>query len=379
MGAPGYSLNFVAIRRCDQKRWHVCVVVERRLLSLAVPNGTNCNAALNEFCRAIDFGTLDLLDDTRTQIFVHSKGHEHAHDPDGCRPFVHRPLPDGHAFNLDNLPVVAEMREDPARVRFPVLEAATPASRRVEWDRLQVVERLPALAAYTARLLPDMEQLYVLKSIERGLHIPQDTPALESELHVLEEVGGQDHIVWLVTAVVSDNPYSSTATGTAKSGPDYFRGLLLEYHPRGTLESVLKTDAEKQTEKPLPWASRWASQLCSAVAALHEHGFTHMDIKPSNMVIDKDESLILIDVGGAGGFTREWLSPYMSVVEENNAAEPLDMPLEDRKRNDMWAVGKIMLLMATGDEKQSQDIQAAARKLMADPPLTTLRQIAADL
>ncbi|CAK7235011.1 hypothetical protein SBRCBS47491_009145 [Sporothrix bragantina] len=289
-GAPGYSLQFVAIRQRDQKRWHLRVVVECRFLR--APTAHESSAALKELCRAIDFGTLDLLDDTLTEVFIHATG----------------PSRESDVLSVLDCSSLAM--------------APTPTRRLVVWDQLQVVARLPALATYTVRL-PGQEQLYVLKFIERELYIVQDTPALESELRVLERVGGEDHIVRLVAAVVSDNPYSSTPAGTV-DGADAdskatscsaLRGLLVEYHWGGTLEA-----------------------LCTTVAALHEYGFTHMDIKPSNMFIGENGDLVLIDVGGAGGFTREWLSPHLQAVEEN--AEPLDAPLEDRKRNDMWAVGK---------------------------------------
>ncbi|KIH94804.1 protein kinase domain-containing protein [Sporothrix brasiliensis 5110] len=389
-GALGYSLQFVAIRQRDQKRWHVRVVVECRLL----PTQTTRErvVALKELCHAIDFGTLDLLDDTLTEVFIHVE--DPCQDSGGC-PFVYRSLPDGNPFNPDDAAVVVETCEDPTRFLFPVLNGNTatttstrPTTRRVTWDHLQVVEDSLALATHTVRLFGE-EQLYVLKSIDRGIYIPQDTPALESELHVLERVGGRDHIARLVAVVVSENPYSSTPTRTtdtvdtvdttdlvngASQTTHYtvLRGLLLEYYPGGTLETVLKTKSD--TERP--WV-RWASQLCTAVAAMHVHNFTHMDIKTSNMVIDDKDNLVLIDVGGAGGYTRGWLSPHMESLEKHG--EPLDAPLADRKENDMWAVGKTLLLMATGDEKHGQAVQAEARKFMADPPLVTLHQTAAAL
>ncbi|OAA66552.1 protein kinase domain-containing protein [Niveomyces insectorum RCEF 264] len=381
-GSPVFSLQFVAIRQLDRKRWHVRVVIECTLVS--APTTRERRETLEQLCRAIDFSRMELLDDTLTELFIHSE-----RCGTTVRRFVHAPLQERLPFNPEGVAVFVDSREDPARFRFPAFDSTT--TRLVQWDQLRVVERLPALAAYTVQLLLDGDeggqQLYVLKSIERNLYIVEDTLALESELCVLEQVGGRDHIVRLVAAVVSDNPYSSsTPDSTGSSRRRVLRGLLLEYHPGGTLEAVLQAHAENGNANghsngagdAVPW-QLWATNLCTAVAFLHEHGFTHMDIKPSNMVIDKENNLVLIDVGGAGGFTREWLSPSMQALEQNS--EPLEAPFEDRKQNDMWAVGKTLLHIAETTERSDERfrIEAEASKLMSDPPLASLRQAAARL
>ncbi|CAK7275542.1 hypothetical protein SEPCBS57363_006746 [Sporothrix epigloea] len=376
-GTPGYSLQLVAIRRRDQHRWHVRVVVENELVS--APTTGERSKTLKQLCHFIDFDMMTLLDDTLTEVFIHSKGCGMA-----VRELFHSPLPEGLAFNPDGEAIFVKTREDPTRFRFPAIHSTT-TTRLIEWDKVRKVDSM-ALATHTVRLLPDADvggPLYILKSIERLLYIFYDTPALESELRVLEQVGGRDHIVRLIAAVVSDNPYSSTPDANGQTSR-VLRGILLEYHPAGTLEAAIKAQAESAdatgnvnagSDGTVPW-QLWAAQLCAAVAALHEHGFTHMDIKCSNMVIDKEKNLVLIDVGGAGGYTWEWLSPTMSQVEE-----PLEASFEDRKKNDMWAVGKVLLLIAesAGDIDKRRLIEAEASELMNDPPLASLRQAAASL
>ncbi|CAK7270901.1 hypothetical protein SEPCBS57363_004342 [Sporothrix epigloea] len=376
-GFPGYSLQLVAIRRRDQHRWHVRIVVEEELVS--APTTRERRETLEQLCHAIDFDMMALLDDTLTEAFIHSKGCGMA-----ARHLFHSPLPEGLAFNPDGETISVNTREDPARFLFPPLHSTT-TTRLIQWDQVREVESI-ALATYIVRLLPDANvggPLYILKSIERNMYIFEDTPALESELRVLEQVGGRDHIVRLVAAVVSENPYSSTPGANSETS-SILRGILLEYHPAGTLEAALKTrtesgdangDVNAGSDSTMPW-QLWAAQLCAAVATLHEHEFTHMDIKCSNMVIDKEKNLVLIDIGGAGGFTWEWLSPAMSQVEE-----PLEASFEDRKQNDMWAVGKVLLLIAeaAGDIDERRLVEAEASKLMSDPPLASLRQVSASL
>lgn len=302
-----------------------------------------------DFCHAIDFSSLPLLDDTVTELFISANMNNTA-----VR-LVHSPLPLDHPFAAKSDGFWVNAREDPARIRYPSYTGTR--TRQIDLSEVHPISEV-GVAVFTARVKSEGEQTYVLKQVERLLYMPQDSRALEKELQVLEEVGGQGNIVRLIAAVVSKNPYR-TAIDPQQATPCVLRGLLLEHHPGGTLAEALqlaKVDA--------PWL-RWAEQLCTAVATLHEHNTSHMDIKPSNMVLDKDENLVLIDVGGAGGVTREWLSPEMQQV-----LDPLSTSFQARKKNDTWAVGRVLCKMAEIQKQtdgQQQLLQSAAAKAMGDP------------
>jgi serine/threonine protein kinase len=82
---------------------------------------------------------------------------------------------------------------------------------------------------------------------------------------------------------------------------------------------------------------------------MHQHGLTHMDLKPSNVVITNDFDAVLIDLSGIGGITQA------------------------RKQNDIWAFGRILFAMAdvcrADDEKQllRSVAQAATRPIPRIP------------
>ncbi|KAI1754410.1 hypothetical protein F4782DRAFT_492373 [Xylaria castorea] len=73
---------------------------------------------------------------------------------------------------------------------------------------------------------------------------------------------------------------------------------------------------------------------------IHDHGLTHMDIKPSNVVIGEDSQAVLIDISGRA-FSRDWLSPEM-----RHLPDPLSQDISSRVLNDTWAFGKIISRMA---------------------------------
>lgn len=314
-----------------------------------------------DLCHAIDFSSLPLLDDTVTEVSISTKRNNAA------RRLVHVPLPNDHPFPTTSDGFWVNVREDPARFQYPSYTGT--GTRQIDLSEVYLIDQISP-AVFTVRIKSNGEQTYILKQVERLLYLPQDSQALGRELHVLEEVGGQGNIVQLIAAVVSRNPYGTTIDSQQEAAR-VLRGILLEYHPGGTITETLQS-----ARVDAPW-QRWGAQLCTAIATLHRHNFTHMDIKPSNMVLDKDQNLVLIDIGGAGGVTREWLSPKMQQV-----LDPLSTSLQARKENDTWAVGRVLCKMAEVQkqtDKQQQLLRSAAGKAMGDPIQASLSHIAANL
>ena len=88
-----------------------------------------------------------------------------------------------------------------------------------------------------------------------------------------------------------------------------------------------------------------------------------MDIKPSNIVLDTEGNAILIDISGIGGVTLAWLAP-----EIRDEISPFDLPFEKRRRNDIWAYGKLLSEIAVhaGDNSYVGTLKSIAAKLMEE-------------
>ncbi|KAI1115606.1 kinase-like domain-containing protein [Nemania sp. NC0429] len=235
---------------------------------------------------------------------------------------------------VNNLQVT--LREDPARVRFPVYN-----NRRIATKDLDLIKKERELAPGVYLVHSDNKP-YVLKEIEKPLYQPIDTDIWLQELQNLETLRNVSGIVQLVAVVTSPNPYQTFKHGTKNS--IVARGLLLEYYPNGTLRDALLSSDFKQ-----PW-KQWALQLASTLHHMHNHGITHMDVKPSNIVIDVNLELVVIDVGGRA-FSHEWLSPEM-----RNLDYPPSENISSRVLNDIWAFGNLVLQMsnASHDELEKE-------------------------
>jgi serine/threonine protein kinase len=115
------------------------------------------------------------------------------------------------------------------------------------------------------------------------------------------------------------------------------------------------------------------SQLCpgliDGLAYLHEHCIAHRDIKPGNLVVDKNSCLKIIDfdtarqvkdedeeVDGQCG-TKHWMAPE---VEKKLKHSPI--------RADRWACGQVLLFLLRGLRKGDKSVRVFATKLMAHKP-----------
>ena len=127
---------------------------------------------------------------------------------------------------------------------------------------------------------------------------------------------------------------------------------------------------------PLAWpdAQRIAVDLCSALAAAHEHGLLHRDIKPSNIFLAKADRTVLVDFGlvksmGAADSASQVTSTgavvgtpmYMS--PEQARGEHLDV------RSDLYSLAAVVFESVTGSPPYlDRTLASVYARLLNDPP-----------
>jgi tRNA A-37 threonylcarbamoyl transferase component Bud32 len=113
---------------------------------------------------------------------------------------------------------------------------------------------------------------------------------------------------------------------------------------------------ERDGTLPWPEAQRIALEICSALAAAHEHGLLHRDIKPSNVFLARTKGApdrsVLVDFGlvkplesGASGAltsTGAVVGTPMYMSPEQARGEALDV------RSDVYSLGAVVFEAVTG-------------------------------
>ena len=123
--------------------------------------------------------------------------------------------------------------------------------------------------------------------------------------------------------------------------------ITMSYIEGADLSSILKEGA-----LPLERTKRLALQFLSGLAAAHDVGIAHRDLKPQNLLIDKRDHLYVSDFGLAksleptlAGLTRtgEFLGTPRYISPEQVEGKAAD------HRGDIYAAGLILYEMVTGD------------------------------
>jgi Tfp pilus assembly protein PilF len=126
-------------------------------------------------------------------------------------------------------------------------------------------------------------------------------------------------------------------------------------------EVAVKASAPLRMEKVL----EWIEQACAALAYLHQQDIVHRDVKPHNLRLKPDGTVVLIDLGiakrGANmqtgrlqkGFTPVFAPPEQQVMSAST-----------NRASDVYALGMTMYMMLTGQ------VPPDALERTGDPPRT---------
>ncbi len=158
--------------------------------------------------------------------------------------------------------------------------------------------------------------------------------------------------------------------GRLESGAPY---IVME-HLRGR---SLREYLQQEGPLPVPLATAWLNQICSAVHEAHALGLVHRDIKPSNLFVVEGPAvavhLKLLDFGLA----KPASSPVTGEVTEGKLliGSPAYMSPEQvrasdvTRRSDIWALGVVLFECLSGQRPFERETPSATLvAIAADPP-----------
>ena len=145
--------------------------------------------------------------------------------------------------------------------------------------------------------------------------------------------------------------------------------VVTEYVPGRTLADRLA----EQSPVPEAEALSIASQVCTALEYLHEHGVVHYDLKPANVMLCPDGTIRLIDFGLAHTAIKARFTLSGGVPPIGSSAYVAPEQIK-RKRGrmsvDIYAAGALLYEMLTGRPPFPGDdpFVVASARLVGDPP-----------
>jgi hypothetical protein len=150
--------------------------------------------------------------------------------------------------------------------------------------------------------------------------------------------------------------------------------LVVEYLPGGSL-----TDYMERERPPLPVATAvtWARQALSALDYAHQHGVIHRDVKPSNIMLDAQARVRVVDFGIALVLDRHRLTStgggtlgtpqYMS-------PEQIRHPQAVDHRTDVYSMGIVLYELLAGRVPFDADSDFDVRHAQVHSPPKSLRE-----
>ncbi|KAL7953108.1 putative serine/threonine protein kinase, variant 1 [Trichoderma compactum] len=204
----------------------------------------------------------------------------------------------------------------------------------ISLESLQFSDILGGRGGTTVTHLKDQKdgQSYVYKGLSFRLFLEGNTvykserDTFYRELGVVYSLPSHPNVLRAPPLLVATGPPQSANHGIAEKDR-LICGTLYPFLERQSLQEVISQSNENHSTLPLTAKAKWARQISSAMAAVHSSGQYHMDLKPSNMLLNNEDDVVIIDWEQCGA------SPFFLAPEADGSwdvevvinAEPAEM------------------------------------------------------
>jgi serine/threonine-protein kinase len=136
--------------------------------------------------------------------------------------------------------------------------------------------------------------------------------------------------------------------------------IVMEYLSGGSLDTVLSREAAQPPQRAL----RWLEQAAGALDHAHDNGVVHRDVKPGNLLVDRDGNVHVADFGIASAAGLDSLTATGTVLGTAGYISPEQAQGERATAaSDNYALGVVAFELLTGGrpyERESMTAEAAA-------------------
>lgn len=128
-----------------------------------------------------------------------------------------------------------------------------------------------------------------------------------------------------------------------KEGETHY--ITMEYVPGQDLKRLLKMHDWLNMDTVV----RWGRQICEGLIEAHEQGIIHRDLKSSNVMVDREGNVRIMDFGLAHNLRDEELTQVRGIVGTPEYMSPEQVEAKEiDHRSDIYSLGVILYELTTG-------------------------------
>src|SRR3712207_4177683 len=141
--------------------------------------------------------------------------------------------------------------------------------------------------------------------------------------------------------------------------------IVFEYVEGETLKDRIR----RMGRLPVPEAVAYAIEIGRALACAHANGFVHRDVKPQNVLIDREGRAKVTDFGIARSLETSGLTATGRVLGTTDYVSPEQaLGHQVTEQSDIYSLGVVLYEMLTGEVPYRADTQVAvAMKHVREP------------
>ncbi|XP_053328058.1 serine/threonine-protein kinase 16 [Spea bombifrons] len=146
-----------------------------------------------------------------------------------------------------------------------------------------------------------------------------------------------------------------------EKGSKWEAWLLLPFVQRGTLWNEVEALRDKNTFLPEDRILHILRGICLGLKEMHDRGYAHRDLKPTNVLLEDDDRPLLMDLGSMNHARIEVTGSRQAMVVQDWAAQrctisyraPELFNVESNcvidERTDVWSLGCVLFSMMFGE------------------------------
>jgi eukaryotic-like serine/threonine-protein kinase len=184
-------------------------------------------------------------------------------------------------------------------------------------------------------------------------------------IKVLSERFAEDHSVRqrfmreaLAAARLSGEPNTVTIFDVGEWNERPF--IVMEHLPGGTLDDRIAREGPQPVDRVL----RWLEQAAAALDHAHAHGIVHRDVKPGNLLLDRDGNVHVADFGIASAAGMDSLTATGTILGTAGYLSPEQAQGQRAtSASDLYGLGVVAFELLTGERpfrRESMTAEAAA-------------------